>query len=115
MKKSIRILAVVMAVLTLCLVLAGCGKTLSGEYSADGGIFGETTYSFKGKKVEISYKSILGTVNTVEGEYKIEDDKITFTFADDEENEDAKEFSGSFAFEETDDGIKIGVIEYKKK
>ena len=115
MKKSIRILAVAMVALMLCMALVSCGKTLSGEYSADGGILGETTYSFSGKKVEISYKSILGTVTTIDAEYEIEDDKITITLPEDEDDEDAKKLGGTFAFEETDDGIKIGVIEYKKK
>ncbi|MBQ8330946.1 MAG: hypothetical protein IJX94_00415 [Clostridia bacterium] len=116
MKKSIRILSVVLVALMLCLSLTACGKTLSGKYTSDAGIFGETTYEFSGKKVEISYKSLLGTVTTVEGEYEIDDDKITITITDeDADDDDAKKLSGTFAFEEQDDGdIKIGVIEYKK-
>ncbi len=115
MKKSIRIIAVVMVALMLCLTLASCGKTLSGKYTSDKGILGETTYEFSGKKVEISYKSLLGTVTTVEGEYEIDDDKITITLVDEDADEkDAKDLSGTFAFEETENGIKIGLVEYKK-
>jgi uncharacterized lipoprotein YehR (DUF1307 family) len=115
MKKSMKILAALMVVVMLALTLAACGKTLSGDYSADGGILGETTYSFKGKKVEISYKSILGTVTTIDAEYEIEDDKITITLPEDEKDEDAKKLGGTFAFEETDDGIKIDGLEFIKK
>ena len=112
MKKSIRFVALAMVALMLCLCLASCGKTLSGKYKADAGILGETTYSFSGSKVEISYKSLLGTITTVEGEYTIDDDQITITIGEDEE--DADKLGGTFAFEETEEGIKIGVIEYKK-
>ena len=112
MKKSIRIIALAMVVVMACLAFAACGKKLSGKYTSDAGILGETTYTFKGSKVEISYKSLLGTVTTVEGEYEIDGDEITITLADDEDGSD--KLGGTFAFEETDNGIKIGVIEYKK-
>ena len=112
MKRSIRFIAIAMVLLMLCLSLASCGKTLSGKYTSDKGLFGETTYEFSGSKVEISYKSLLGTVTTVNGTYEIDDDKITITLDDgDDEN---KDLAGTFAFEETDDGIKIGIVEYKK-
>ena len=116
MKKSIRILAVVMTVLMLCLTLASCGKKLSGTYKAElgGDLLGyEATYEFSGSKVEVTKEgTVLGVKNsvTIEGTYEIKDDKITFTF----ETEDKDIKSGTFAFEETEDGIKIGVVEYKK-
>ena len=40
MKKSIRILAVVMALLMVTLVFASCGKTIKGTYKADIGLGG---------------------------------------------------------------------------
>ena len=112
MKRSIRFVAIAMALLMLCVALTACGKKLSGEYTSDKGILGETTYKFSGSKVEISYKSILGTVHTVNGTYEINDDEITITL--DDGDEDSEDLGGTFAFEETDDGIKIGMIEYKK-
>ena len=119
MKRSVKILALVMATLMLCLSLAACGKKLSGEYELDATIAGSgvvTTYAFKGSKVTITLETkVLGSVtNTVEieGKYSIDDDKITFEFED--EDDDAKKYNGEFDFKETDDGIKIGLLEYKK-
>ena len=116
MKKSIKIVAVAMVVLMLCLSLASCGKTLTGEYESDAGLFGKTSYEFSGKTVKISYTSILGTVNSIEGEYSIDDDEITFTFedVDEEKEEDAKKLDGTFTFEEGEDYIKIGNFKYEK-
>ena len=116
MKKSIKIVAVAMVVLMLCLSLASCGKTLAGEYESDAGLFGKTTYKFSGKTVKISYTSVLGTVNSIEGEYSIEDDEITFTFEDVEEDkeDDAEQLEGTFTFEEGEDYIKIGNFQYDK-
>lgn len=112
MKKSVRILAVVMVALMLCLTLASCGKRLSGKYSAE--ILGSgVTYEFKGSKVTISIKALGAEVATAEGKYEIKDDKITFTFESDKD--EVKEYDGTFAFEEKDDSIKIGIIEYEKK
>ena len=112
MKKTIRIVAAAMIALMLCLALASCGKTLSGKYSAE--LLGTgATYEFKGSKVTVSAKVLGAEAISIEGTYKIKDDKITFTFEDD--SKEAKEYSGSFDFEEQEDGdIKIGVVEYKK-
>jgi uncharacterized lipoprotein YehR (DUF1307 family) len=104
MKKTLRIVAVAMVAVMLCLSLASCGKKLSGTYEDELGI---SEYTFKGNKVEISIE-IFGAKTTIEGTYSIKDDEITFEFDDDEE--DAKEFSGTFDFEEGDDYIKIGEI-----
>ena len=78
MKKSIRILAVVMALLMVTLVFASCGKTLKGAYKAEiglGGLAGYTAvYEFSGKKVEITKTAtLLGQSNTttLEGTYEI--------------------------------------------
>ena len=125
MKRSIRIMAIAMVAIMLCLTLASCGKTLSGTYepvvvkedsvldkiagaisdATDSGV----TYTFKGSKVTIEV-TLLGNVETFEGKYEIKDDKITFTF----EDEDAKDYNETVTFEELDNGnIKMGTIEYK--
>ncbi len=120
MKKSVKILAIAMVAVMLCLTLASCGKTLSGTYEPVvvkedsvldklAGAISEVTdtsvtYTFSGKKVTVE-TTVLGKVETTEGEYKIKDDKITFTVDEKEE---------SFTFEELDNGnIKIGAVEYK--
>ena len=111
-KTTVRIFAAIMAILLVTLALAACGTTLSGTYSAEVAGTGKT-YAFKGNKVTITYK-LLGTeVYSYDGTYKIEDDKITITI--DSEDKDVKDLKGTFDFEKTDDGIKIGVVEYKKK
>ena len=120
MKKSIRILAVVMALLMVTLVFAACGKTLKGKYSAD--FLGTgTTLEFSGKNVRLTVTvTLLGEIAAVEGTYTIEDDKITFDFVDEEqvENDKAKDvlskFTGTVDFEEGDDYIKIGGVKYEK-
>ena len=111
MKKSIRVLALVMALTMVLFVFASCGKKLSGEYSAE--VLGSgATYEFKGSKFTVTTK-VLGTkAFEAEGTYKIKDDEITITFESDDE--DAKEYSGTFDFEEGDDYIKIGVAKYTK-
>lgn len=111
MKKSIKILAVVMVAIMLCLTLASCGKRLSGTYKTLG-----QEITFDGKNVTIEY---LGLV-TLKGTYEIEDDKISFDFtgADEEDQEKYKDFLDTFTskvdFEEGDDYIKIGNVKYTK-
>lgn len=117
MKKYVRIVAIAMLAVMLCLSLVSCGKKLSGTYEAavGGDALGYTaTYEFSGSKVTVTKEaSVFGAKKeyTFEGKYEIEDDTITFTF----ETEDDDIKSGSFAFAETEDGIKIGLVEYKKK
>ena len=121
MKMTIRIIALAMVSLILCLALASCGKTLSGTYEAvatSEGILGAIAdavntgvkYTFSGSKVTIE-TTLLGSVKTFEGKYSIDDDKITFTF----EDEEAKDYSKTVTFEELENGnIKLAGIEYKK-
>ncbi len=112
MKKSVRIIALAMALLMVGMLLVACGKTLSGEYSAEIAGTGKV-YAFKGSKVTVTYKLVGADVWSYEGTYKIKDDKITITI--ESEEKDAEDLSGTFDFAETDDGIKIGIVEYKKK
>ena len=122
MKKSIRILAVVMALLMVTLVFASCGKTLKGAYKAEiglGGLAGYTaSYTFSGKKVEISKTAtVLGSskTTTLEGTYEIaekDDGTMEITITLDSEDDDIK--SGTFTFEEGENYIKIGLVKYEK-
>ena len=125
MKKSVRIFSLVLAVVMLCLSLVSCdlfGKKLSGTYQAEiglGGLAGYTaTYEFKGSKVEITKKAtLLGATETsvLNGTYEIteaEDGTMEITITLDSEDEDVK--SGTFTFEEGEDYIKIGIVEYTK-
>ena len=54
MKKTIRVMALVLALTAVLFVFASCGKTLSGTYSAEFDIAVlkyTATYEFKGSKV----------------------------------------------------------------
>lgn len=112
MKKTVRILAVAMALLMVTLVFASCGKTLKGTYSAEV-LSSGVELEFSGKNVTITAKALGAEVASTEATYKIKDDKITITVESDDE--ELKDLNGTFDFEETDDGIKIGAVEYKKK
>ena len=119
MKKSIRIIAALALVLAMCLTLASCGKKLSGTYEAkvDALVASYTaTYEFSGSNVEITKKAeVLGQskTTTFEGTYEItgEDDDLEITITLDDEDDDIK--SGTFAFEEGEDYIKIGLVKYE--
>ena len=118
MKKTIRIIAFVLVAVMVCFSFAACAKTLSGEYTAEGDFLGvagsKTTYKFSGKNVTITnVTGIAGFEKTTsfEGKYEINEDKITFTFEDSE----ASSYNQTVSFEETEDGIKIAGIEYKKQ
>ena len=118
MKKTVlKIVALSLAAVMVCALLASCGTTLSGTYSNKVDVFGvsstETVYKFTGKKVSIKVATdVMGLESAVEfeGTYKIEDDKITFTFGG-----EGAEYSGTVPFAKTDDGIKIAGVEYKKQ
>lgn len=114
MKRIISTILVCVLLLGCVFTLASCGKKLSGKYELDLGI-GSVTYDFKLTKVVITGEA-LGQDTSVEGKYKIaKNDKgeleITFTF---ENEENAKEYAGTFSFEKGDDYIKIGGVKYNK-
>lgn len=122
MKNLKRFVALAMITVLFCMSLVACGNKLSGTYSATGDLFGvagsTTTYKFSGSKVTVSVSaSVLGFEknNSFDGTYELveEDGKnyIVFTFGD----EDAGSYSGKFSFAETENGIKISGVEYKKQ
>ena len=117
MKKSVKIIAVAMAALMLCMALVSCGKTLKGEYENENGT---VTYEFNGKNVKVTApKSLLsgltGEKVVYEGTYEIEDDLITFTFVDEDGEEIDCIYAGTYDFKEADNGdITIGKTEYEK-
>ena len=103
MKKTVKILALVMVAAMLCCVLASCGNTLKGTYKSDSFLgIADVSYTFDGDTVSIKGAANLGFFTTetdaLEGTYKIEDGKIVFTFG-----ETVKECS----FEKGEDYIKI--------
>ena len=120
MKRSVRILALCLVAVMICLTFASCGKKLSGKYSAD--VLGTgTTMTFDGKDVKIAFTvTLLGEVGSVDATYSIKDDKISFDFGDEEEvdNDLAKSVLKSLeepvSFEEGEDYIKINGVKYNK-
>lgn len=108
-KNIIRLSALALVTIMLVALLASCGGP-SGTYEAT--VLGQSmSYTFKGgNKVAIKV-TLLGTVTTFEGKYKISGDEITFTFEDSE----AKSYNGTMTFEQGDDYVKIGEIKYTKK
>ena len=121
MKKSVRLLALAMVAVMLCMALASCGKTLSGKYKGEIDIAiasYEVVYEFKGNNVTVTrqLKSILGNADPVviEGTYEITetaggDLEITFEY---EKSDDEVVKGGTFDFEEGEDYIKINRIKY---
>lgn len=121
MKKIISAVLVCVLLLGCMLTLASCGKKLSGTYTTGGDLLGNT-YEFSGKNVTMTVK-VAGFSKVIEGTYEIgendeEETVITFTFASDDNAEEAEKQSGSFAFSEgEEDGkeyIKIGGVKYTK-
>lgn len=127
MKKSIKIIAVVMIVTMLALSLVSCGKTISGTYTGElslGGLAGaKAAYEFKGSNVNLTVTtSLLGmsSSETFEGKYEIAENddgklEITFTF----EGDGSSTYNGTFSFEEGKDAdgnktISIGGATYTK-
>ncbi len=100
MKKSVRVLAVAMALLMVMVVLASCGTKLSGTYKGT-----LTSLTFDGDKVKASAGPI-----SIEGTYKIDGDKITLTFGN-----DTLKLGGEHTFEKDGDTIKIDGIKYTKE
>ena len=121
MKKSIRILALAMAMLTVVAVLASCSTKLSGTYEGKADLFGiagaTVTYKFSVSKVTItSTGSLLGLekTETKKATYEIKDkddgtQSITLTYDDDTSE------TLSFKQDKENKTITIGVVTLTKK
>ena len=115
MKKTTKIIALALVLVTLVCVLASCGKKLSGEYYVGDKEFTKsyTSYTFKGSKVKVEVYALGNKVtgDSFEAKYSIKDGEITFTW----EDADGNEKTNTQTFEELEDGsIKIGLIKYTK-
>ena len=123
MKKSIRILAVVLALMMVTVVFASCAKTIKGTYSAEVDVVVlkyTATYEFSGKNVTVTkvVNPLLGESKTytIEGTYEIiENDDDTMDIKFEFKTEDDHIKSGTFDFEQGEDYIKIGIVKYNKK
>ncbi len=109
MKKALCVVLVVVMMLSL----VACGKTLKGTYKTDEALGSYVAYEFSGSKVTVKTYVLGNLVVTVEGKYEINDNEITFTYAEDEETGDA--VTGTQTFEEGDGFIKIGMLTLKKQ
>ena len=122
MKKSItKVLALILVCVLALFTLASCGGGLSGTYSAEVEVAGQTwevSYTFSGDKVTAESKAtILGVVQTktATGTYTISDaadpHEITFSF-----DEDTILFkSSTYVLVQGEDYVQIGVVKYNKK
>lgn len=120
MKTMIKVMAMALLAVIMCTVLASC-TTINGTYSVETKVLFDVkyTYEFKGKNVTVTTETkvpIIGTVvNTQTGTYEIKDDKITFTWGESEEKDNATVVeSGPFDFEKGSDYIKIGGLTLTK-
>lgn len=130
MKTMTRVVAVAIVAVIMCMMLASCGNTISGTYSAtyesEGFLgFGKgsytTTYEFKGKNVTMTVDATVGgktTTTITNGTYTIEDDQIIFTWdknVETNENGDSVVSTNKYEFSKGDDFIYIGDQKYDKK
>ena len=123
MKKTVRILSVLLALLMVTCVLASCGKTIKGTYSAEVDVLllkYTATYEFSGKNVTVTrvVNPLIGDAQTftIEGTYEIiknDDDTMDIKFEFKTDDDYIK--SGTFDFEQGEDYIKIGAVKYNKK
>ena len=109
MKTSVKILTLVLVIVMIGALLTSCGNILSGKYVSEE-IFGSRTeWEFGFSSVTLDIYVAGYEISSIEGTYKIEDDKITIEFSDeDADDEDTGKYSGTFDFEKGEDYIKIG-------
>ncbi len=121
MKKFTKVIALTLVAVMMLCMLASCGKKLSGDYKGEVNFVvgkASVTYSFKGSKVTVTTETSLltnTTTKTYEGTYEIteaEDGKMEIVFTYEKADDEIK--SGTFAFEEGEDYIKIAGIQYNK-
>ncbi len=122
MKKSVRMMALAMALLMVGMLFVACGNMLSGTYATDEVFGSKTTLKFSGKNVEITMKALGQEIDPIKGTYEIKDDKITIKLLDDEDEGLGAavkalldEFLKEQSFEKDGDTIKIGGTKYTKQ
>lgn len=115
MKKTIKLVAVVMVIAMLALSLVACAKTLNGKYTSEVDwvwVKGQVTYEFKGNDVTMTTTTGIagfekddtktGTYEIVESEENADKLVIKFTFGDD---------TTTYSYSEGElDGAKIIII-----
>ena len=116
MKKTVRILALVMALMMVTLAFAACGTKLNGKYESEEVMGGKVVLEFDGE--DVTYTIIIASkeVASLEATYEIEDDQITFKFAEDEDNKTLLEevVDKPVDFEKDGDTIKIAGEKFTK-
>ena len=119
MKNTIKIIALALVLVMSVLTLAACAKTLSGKYQAT--VLGNgTVLTFNGNKVTIAITVVGKEIGSIEANYEIKDDKISFSFPELDDSADsavqafAEALKEPVAFEQGDDYIKIGGTKYNK-
>ena len=121
MKRIVSLLLVCVLLLSCAVVLASCGKTLSGTYEAKVEAVGQsisTSYKFSGKKFELTVKTtFIGnvTTDTTSGTYEITenaDGTLEIKFA--VENDEGEVKESTYTLVKTDEYIKIGNVQYNK-
>ena len=100
-------------ILLLLFLLFGCQQQifLEGKYSSNL-LNSQTIYEFDQDVVKVKLIVSGAIIINEAGKYQLNDeqDEITFTFPD--LGESGKQFEGSFTFEEKENAIVIGTIEY---
>ena len=132
MKKSVKILALVLGLVMVLGMLVACGKKLSGTYELDATVEvlgvksgAVTTFEFSGSKVTQTVNTYVAGVVTstdvLKGTYEINEDTdsfeitITYTERNDEKLEEAQSTTAAFSEDGETGDIKIGILTYKKK
>lgn len=119
MINTVKILALVMALVLAMSVFVGCAKTLSGEYEAMEKITKSgTSIKFSGKNAVVTVYVLGEEALSAKATYEIEDGKIEFDFEDIDEDDFIllDNLEDAVSFEELDNGdIKIGGVTYNKK
>ncbi|MBQ7173645.1 MAG: hypothetical protein IJR88_05980 [Clostridia bacterium] len=118
MKKTARVLSLVLVVVLLGAVLAACSGRPSGTYGSN-----DYNLTFSGSKVTFTVK-MLGLTTSVSGTYTMGKDEngkktITFDFSKDENASILSLFNGTQSYNQGSDDngsfIEIGGVRYYKK
>ena len=111
MKKTISMVLVCMLLACTMLTLVSCGKSITGTYTG-ATLNGDVTYKFEAfGKVTKTTNPFLGKGETIEGEYKFneEGNKITLTF-----NDESNTYDFSSGEEDGVEYIKLEVWKFTK-